>query len=159
MRIGILSDTHDNLPKIREALSFFASRGARVLIHAGDFGAPFALKEVLEFEGPVHAVLGNNDGEREGLRKLLPRLDAAPLRLQISGRTLLVAHEEKALTQSNRAGVDVVVVGHTHRAEIRPGEPMLLNPGECGGWLTGVCTVMTLETDTLEVHIHELGKT
>ncbi|MBN2288161.1 MAG: metallophosphoesterase family protein, partial [Candidatus Glassbacteria bacterium] len=58
-------------------------------------------------------------------------------------------------------GVDVVIYGHTHQVVVeRPqGEdtlPLVLNPGECGGWLTGDPTVALLDTDTLEVEVVSL---
>ena len=156
MLLGILSDTHDNLPKIRGALAFFAEKQVGALIHAGDFIAPFALKEILKFDGPVYAVFGNNDGEHEGLQKLLPDLGGQPLRLDLDGRIIGVAHDRKKLTKADKTGLDVLVVGHTHRAEISACDPLLLNPGECGAWTTGASTVITLDTETLEAQIHEI---
>jgi predicted phosphodiesterase len=51
--IGILSDTHDNLNAIRRAVSFFRDAGCRLIIHAGDFVAPFAAKELAAANCPV----------------------------------------------------------------------------------------------------------
>jgi uncharacterized protein len=176
MLVGILSDTHDNLPMIRRALSYFEGAGADCLIHAGDFVAPFALKEIVKYNGVVYAVFGNNDGERAGLKKILPDLDKAPRRLKLCEKTVLLVHDEEDLSAADRDGADVIVVGHTHQAEIRvPSgssngrtgqsqtagqslQPMVINPGEAGGWLTGEATVATLDTETLEARIVKLGK-
>lgn len=43
MRIGILSDTHDNLPAIKRAVDFFNQQKVQFVLHAGDFIAPFAI--------------------------------------------------------------------------------------------------------------------
>jgi putative phosphoesterase len=157
MIVGILGDTHDNLPMIARALARFAGKGAQALVHAGDFIAPFALKAVLKFDGPVYAVFGNNDGERAGLKTILPDLGDGPRRVSLADRTIVLVHKESDLAEADRTAADVVVVGHTHEAEVREGTPLTINPGECGGWLKGRCTVATLDTDTLDVQIHDIG--
>ncbi len=54
----------------------------------------------------------------------------------------------------------MVVFGHTHHPERYTDNGTLwVNPGECGGWLTGRATVTILETDTMEVEFVELGQT
>ena len=158
MLIGILSDTHDNLPMIRRALSYFEGAGVDCIIHAGDFVAPFALKEILKFGGPVYAVFGNNDGERAGLRKLLSDLDRGPRRIELCRKNITIVHDETKLRRKDFATSDVVVAGHTHHGEIRPGRPLFVNPGECGGWVSGESTAATLDTETLEAKIVKLGK-
>ena len=40
-----------------------------MIIHCGDFVAPFMLKELNEADIPVHGVFGNNDGEQYLLTK------------------------------------------------------------------------------------------
>ena len=158
MLVGILSDTHDNLPMIRRALAYFEGAGADCLIHAGDFVAPFALKELVKYEGPVYAVFGNNDGEHPGLKKVLPDIVKGPLRVKLCDKTIVVMHDEARLKPADLRGADVVIVGHTHRAEIRAGKPLVINPGEASGWLTGEGTVATLDTESLEAHLVTLGK-
>ncbi len=157
MLVGILSDTHDNLPMIRRALAFFEGAGVDCLIHAGDFVAPFALQEIVKHKGAVYAVFGNNDGERAGLRKVLADLSPGPRRFDLCGKVIVLVHDEARLKPSDRKGADVIVVGHTHKAEVRAGKPLVINPGEAGGWLTGEATVATLDTETLEARIVKLG--
>ena len=158
MLVGILSDTHDNLPMIRRALAYFEGAGADCLIHAGDFVAPFALKEIVGFEGPVYAVFGNNDGEHAGLKKMLTDLAKGPRRVELCGKAIVIAHDESKLKPADLAGADVLVVGHTHKAEIRAGKLLVINPGEASGWLTGESTVATLDTESLEARLVNLGK-
>jgi hypothetical protein len=159
MRIGLMSDTHDNLPMIRKALARFADAGVDCIIHAGDFVAPFALAEILKFHGTVYGVFGNNDGERAGLRKLLADLSEEPRRINLCERNITVVHDEGRLKKSDIRESDVLVVGHTHDAEIRAGRPLVVNPGECGGWLSGRSTVAILDSETLEAKILKVGKT
>lgn len=157
MKVALISDTHDNLIRIRQALRIFSARGCEVLIHAGDIGAPFALKETLKFPGKVYAVFGNNDGERKGLKQVLPGISRGPLKLKLDGVRIVTVHEREALTEQDVADADVLVFGHNHRAEVKPGVPLSVNPGECGGWLTGRATVAMLDTGTRSAEIIELG--
>lgn len=154
MKIGILADTHDNMPAIRKALEAFRARGAETVIHAGDVVAPFAAKALARFEGPVYAVYGNNDGEREGLARALD-IAAPPRIVELGGRRLVVAHDASQVADPPDA--DIVVTGHTHAVEISPGRPLGLNPGEAGGWLTGRSTCVVLDLETMEAEVCELA--
>ncbi len=157
MKIGIMADTHDHMGNIQRALAEFRRRGCEAIIHAGDFVAPFALKAVLGFEGKVYGVLGNNDGERSGLKHLDSALSRGPLKLKIGLRRIVVIHDLKKLKDTDRHGADVVVYGHTHEAGIVEGRPMMINPGECAGWLTGCSTAVILDTETMKAELVNLG--
>ncbi|MEL7671087.1 YfcE family phosphodiesterase [Methanobacterium sp.] len=63
-----MSDSHDNLPAIREAVKFFNEAKVELVIHAGDMISPFAANEIKNLNAEFKAVFGNNDGERDGLR-------------------------------------------------------------------------------------------
>ena len=76
LKIAVLSDTHDNLAKFRQALQAADRAGVQAIVHAGDFVAPFTLEPLREIGIPVHAVLGNNDGEVDGLRRRFAILGA-----------------------------------------------------------------------------------
>jgi len=152
MKIGVLADSHDNLPMLRKAMALFATEGVDTVVHAGDFIAPFAVKELLRFEGTVLAVFGNNDGEQKGIRKLGLDVTEPPRTVELGGRTVLLSHAPP----EDPGPVDVIVSGHTHEVQVETGPPLRLNPGECGGWLSGRCTVALLDTDTLAVEIKEL---
>ncbi len=67
--IGILSDTHDNLTRVRQAVRLFDDAGCDLVVHAGDFVAPFTVEELRNLRVPVRAVFGNCDGERAGLAR------------------------------------------------------------------------------------------
>ncbi|KPK66253.1 MAG: hypothetical protein AMK73_00615 [Planctomycetes bacterium SM23_32] len=155
MLIGVMSDTHDNLPKIAAALQLFAGRGVAVILHAGDYVAPFALKLLLKTGIPLVGVLGNNDGERAGLKALCATLYDPPHRLHLGGRLVLLTHDPAGLPSQPEA--DLIVHGHTHSACIERGEPLVVNPGEAGGWLTGTCTVGVVDLDTMQAEIADLG--
>ena len=157
MKIGVISDTHDNLPAIAAALRYFASVGADILLHAGDYVAPFALKRLLQARLPVHGVFGNNDGERAGLTQLLPNLSDGPRRLELDGKKVCLVHDEKRLSHEDFEAADIVVIGHTHEPKVESREGRLVvNPGECGGWLSGRCTVAVIHTETMAADIESV---
>ena len=161
MIAGIMSDSHDNLTRIAGALEIFRARNCGVLIHLGDFVAPFSLKAMLRFQGgPIHAVYGNNDGERAGLAKLLATLKAGPVIVEIEGRKIGMAHDRHQLPQGDQGACDAILFGHSHSAELTPaspGNPLILNPGETCGWLTGKPTCAVLDLETMEAEIVEIG--
>ena len=64
MIIAVMSDSHDNIWNLRNALDIVQKEKAEMIIHCGDFIAPFMLKELDQAGVPVHGVFGNNDGDR-----------------------------------------------------------------------------------------------
>jgi len=157
MLIGVISDTHDRLPMIDAALELFAARSVEAVIHAGDLVAPFAARRLLNYRGPLHVTYGNNDGERAGLKGLLPRIQDGPLFVELAGRRILVHHfidwcDPKDIDQS-----DIIITGHTHNVVNRFDRgKLILNPGECCGWVHGRCTVAILDTDGPSAEVCEL---
>lgn len=149
MKVGIMADSHDNLPLIGKAVAAFEARGCEALLHCGDFVAPFALKAVTAFNGQVMGVFGNNDGERAGIRRACANVFDPPHTFVLAGRKIMAVHDEAAIPESPDA--DVVVYGHSHAKACLPGQPVKLNPGEAGGWVTGAATAAVLSTDTLDV--------
>lgn len=157
LRIGVLSDSHDRLPAIEAALDTFAQRKIDAIVHAGDLIAPFAAKRLAAADVPVYVVYGNNDGERAGLRSVLPQIQSGPLWLELDEKRILVHHfidwcDAEAIDQA-----DLVITGHTHEPvhETR-GKTVLLNPGEVCGWVTGRSTVAVVELDSLSVEMIEV---
>ncbi len=148
--IGILSDTHDNLTRVREAVRLFNDAGCDLVIHAGDFVAPFTAEELRNLSAPVKAVFGNCDGEKAGLARAfrgLGEIGEAPLRFSHAGRRFCICHLDGAVGGLVAAkACDIVVFGHTHRplVESRHGV-LVVNPGETGGWLRGKSTVALLD--------------
>ncbi len=157
MLIGVLSDTHDRLPMIDAALALFTRRGVEAMIHAGDFVAPFAVRPLLAFNGPIHAIFGNNDGEKTGLRNLLPQLVDGPLHVELGGRSILVHHFVDWCDPADVERAEIVITGHSHEVVNRVERGKLfLNPGECCGWVTGRCTVALLDTGGPSAEVCEL---
>ncbi|MCS7217304.1 MAG: metallophosphoesterase [Candidatus Bipolaricaulota bacterium] len=157
MRIGVVSDSHDHLANLRRALALLRERGAELVLHAGDFVSPFVAEPFREAGLRVVGVFGNNDGDRLHLRERFAgvgELHVGPHELELGGRRILLMHEPRALEALAASGkYDLVVYGHTHRAEVREGRPLVLNPGELGGWLTGRATLALVDLALLRAEL------
>jgi putative phosphoesterase len=151
MKVGIISDSHDNLPLIRAAVRTFTEAAVEAIIHAGDIIAPFVAKELLAAGLPVHAVFGNNDGERKHLPEVLENIRQGPRAFELGGKKFLLAHDRTSVSCADLEGIDILVIGHTHEYRVEPGPLLVINPGESGGWITGNPTVAILDTKAMEV--------
>jgi putative phosphoesterase len=159
MKIGILSDTHDNIRNINKALDLFREKGINFLIHAGDYVAPFSIKPYFEKGFDFIGVFGNNDGEKIGLKeKSKGKIKEPPYIFSMAGREILVAHDLTQIKELDENSLPPVIIsGHTHVAEIKKEKNSLyINPGEAGGWLTGRATVAVLDLGKMEAEIIEL---
>jgi len=156
--IGIMADSHDNLTAIKRAVSLFKDAGCNLIVHAGDFVAPFAARELAQAGCPVKAVFGNCDGERKGLAVAIQpfgEIREAPFVFKYNNINVLVAHLN-APVQSYATGKkrDLIIFGHTHEAETRMiGSTLIVNPGETGGWLSGKSTIALFDPETRDVRI------
>ena len=168
MLIGIMSDSHDNVPMIEKAVEYFNLQDCDLVLHAGDVVAPFSIAVLRKLECPWQAIYGNNDGEKVGLKLKAAALGGAiqepPLTVAADGRKIVVLHDcEDGIAAAEEFGADVLIFGHTHQVllempEGKGSSPLAINPGECGGWLSGKCSVALLETRDLDVRIIDLEK-
>lgn len=142
-KIAILSDIHDNIWNLEKALRQIQESEARTLLFCGDFCAPFVLKQIAEgFEGPVHAVFGNNDGDGRLLQSIAAGFDHVTLHgiyaeLTVSGREVALIHYPEPARRIAQSGqFDLVCYGHDH---VKHDEQIrnchLVNPGEVMGRL------------------------
>jgi len=154
MKIGVISDTHDNLPKIEKAVDFFNREKEEFVFHAGDFIAPFTVDKLKALSCDWSGVFGNNDGEKDGLaRKSENRIKEGPLRTQLQGKSITLIHDINALDLKKEKAI-LVLAGHTHKPEIiKQDSKLIVNPGECSGWLSGRATVSIVYLDKLKALI------
>ena len=120
-RIGVISDTHGELPDAVTA----AFEGVDAIVHAGDVGSGYAL-ELLEAIAPVTAVCGNCD---VGVASTFP----IAVNTVFAGVRFVIAHRERDLAGSLdpvTAGARVAITGHSHVAAIGERDGVLwVNPG------------------------------
>ena len=178
MKLGVMADSHDNVPMVQRAVELFNRRGVDLVIHAGDFVAPFAVAPLADLDCRVVAVFGNNDGERVVLAKKLEAVGEVHPNLaeaEIGGRRVAAVHYPELAEPIAASGkYDLVIYGHTHEIDVRAqrsspllsaapggrpateGETTVLNPGEVGGWLTGRSTVAVVDLDPMAIEIIDL---
>ena len=163
MKIGLISDTHDNFKTIESAVKIFREKRIDYVIHAGDITTP----EVVEaFAGlKLIGVLGNNDVDKKGLENAFEKIEGE-LRGElgeIEKDDLLIAayhgtdfRKREALIQSGK--YNVVVYGHTHKPDNKVvGKTIVINPGTANGWFFGYkATAAIFDTVSNECDFVEL---
>jgi len=164
MLVSVISDTHDNMPYIKKAVKRLNAISPDLVIHCGDFSAPFAVTPYVSLRSPMTAVYGNNDAERDLIRQKLEqagkKVQGSFARLTFDGRKMAVTHGDNLdLVDSviESGGFDIVLYGHTHQMHIEEkGEVMIINPGEVCGYLSGKHTFVTYDTATYRARIARL---
>jgi putative phosphoesterase len=140
MKLAIMSDTHDNIWKIDEALA--KMQHAEALIHCGDLCSPFVIKHLGKGAAgrPVHIIWGNNDGDVRLICQLAERfqnisLHGAFAELNFSGLRVALNHYPEIARGLAASGLyDLVCYGHDHQAHVEQlSDCVLLNPGELMG--------------------------
>jgi putative phosphoesterase len=158
MRIGLMSDSHDRVPAVAALLARLAGAGVGMVLHGGDFCAPFVLKPFEDAHISLAGVYGKNDGDHEGL---LIRAQSAfgaelfdsPHSFEIGGQRLLLVHDIGDVQQRSIEGHSIVVHGGTHKQQMKSrGDTLIVNPGETCGWLFGApsAAILDLETKSVE---------
>jgi len=163
MRIGVISDTHDNLEAIRQITRIFAERRVSLILHAGDWCAPFTMRNLVVEKCRVVGVYGNVDGERLMLKKTAEDMGYTIedfQTLELEGIKIALIHGTveaivEGLARSNT--YDLIVRGHTHRFEVkRIDGTIIFNPGEACGYLSGRRTAAVIDLPSLSIELVEL---
>jgi putative phosphoesterase len=163
--VGIISDTHDNLPLIDNAVRRLNEEKVELVLHAGDYVAGFVIPRFKQLNARLIGVFGNNDGDHELLKKRFSENDRLELRgnfaqISVEGLNIALLHgSDLELLQAliSAGKFDLVAHGHTHVAEIRrEGKTLVVNPGEVCRYLTGKSTLAIYDTTSCEARIIEL---
>jgi putative phosphoesterase len=163
MIIAVMSDSHDNIWNLREALAIIKKRNAQMIIHCGDFIAPFTLVELDQGGIPVHGVFGNNDGDKYLLTKFsLTSLTNVTLYdpvglVDADGFKIAFTHHS-IVGEGLAAGgkFNLVCFGHSHKYYFKKNDrTILLNPGEIMG-KDGLPSFCLVDTNTGNVEKIEL---
>ena len=142
MQIGIISDIHDNIWKLSAALQKL--RNVNVILCCGDLCSPFNISRLGEnFEGDIHIVFGNNDGDLFRISQQAKNYPNLHLHgefadLELGGQRIAMIHFDNVARELARSGrFDLVCCGHNHQFEIsQSGSALLINPGEIMGGLS-----------------------
>ncbi|MEK6853879.1 MAG: metallophosphoesterase [Nanoarchaeota archaeon] len=136
MKIGVISDTHDQRLRILQAIAAFNKEKVGLVIHCGDWVAPFSAARFSALKCPIKGVFGNNDGDKQLHRQrngsLIDYYDEK-MEIEVGGRKIFVTHGHipRLVEDALKSGkYDAVFSGHTHIAHVKKGGKTLwLNPG------------------------------
>lgn len=139
MLVGVISDTHDQVGNILKAVKIFNQENIELLIHCGDWVAPFTLKFYQDLKCPIKGVFGNNDGDKYRHLVYSKKIgldieyQERHLELDLDGKKIAVTHGDYDAWVNSflKSGIyDAVFRGHNHRKEITQiNKTLLLNPG------------------------------
>jgi uncharacterized protein len=164
MLVGLISDSHDNLPMVDKAVEFLNKNKVGLVLHAGDFIAGFVVPHLARLNCNLIGVFGNNDGDHELLKKRFSETQNCHMHgdfasVSVEGFRIALLHGNTELIDSLVASgyFDAVVHGHTHVAGVEQhGKTLSVNPGELCGYLSGKPTVAILDTDTRQARIIQI---
>ncbi len=165
MLIGIISDTHDNLPMVEKAVERLNAENVALVLHAGDYISPFVIPKFRALEAKLIGIFGNNDGDHEFLKKRFSEIENCEVHgrfaeVNVDGFKIALLHgDNNELLNSliNCGGFDAVVYGHSHaKIADKNRKTLIVNPGEACGYLTGEATIALLDTTKKEARIVSL---
>ncbi|MCA9948366.1 MAG: metallophosphoesterase family protein [Anaerolineales bacterium] len=141
MRIGVLSDTHNNIGNLRKALQIFREKGITTLVHCGDMANIATAQQMAGFN--VIYVSGNTDSPPEAVKDAVWLLDPNHNEIgnvysgELDGVKIAathghLTHELDKLIKTNKYAF--VFHGHTHRKRNETiKQTRVINPGALGG--------------------------
>ena len=161
MRIGVVSDTHNNLKNVRRIVELFNAAAVERVIHTGDISQAKTLDELAGLNAPLFGVFGNNDEERVSLEAAISthgfQFCEPPFTATWSGREIIVVHDPLEFDGELGAHHDLALHGHTHRYRLESwgAKTTIFNPGECAGHMQGynaigVIDLVTMRTELLK---------
>lgn len=154
MKIGIVSDTHDNIWRLDESFSHL--RECAAVLHCGDLISPFMVHRLIDGLGdiPVHMVWGNNDGDKRLVSEISSKVSNFMIygelaELEIDEVRIAINHyPEIGVRLAQTGAYDLVCFGHNHIASLEMvNKTVLLNPGELMG-LKGSSTLVLFDLIT-----------
>ena len=164
MRIGILSDTHDNHRSVRRAIDIFYEQGVEYVLHAGDMTQSSTASLFAELRGRRFiAVMGNCDADRLSLRSAIEAFGGDIYEScfdgQIDDKAVYMAHIPHSVKRAiDSQAYDLVVYGHTHRPDIhRVGKTLIVNPGATRSWMTEVGHVLIVDLSDMSATSESLA--
>jgi putative phosphoesterase len=155
MRIGVVSDTHNNLANVATIVDVFNRAAVDRVVHTGDITQARTLEVFAGLHMPMCGVFGNNDLERVPLAAACQRhafhFVDPPLHLRLGDRDVVVVHDPLDLPRGDH---DLALHGHNHRTIVeRDARRLTFNPGECAGHMTGHNCIGIVDLVDLSIHI------
>ncbi len=136
MKIGILSDTHNDIQNLQKVMAIFAQHPLKWLIHCGDVTSLETVKLMTEY--PIYIAFGNGDLATGTMRDYLKACNAENkadylIETSLDNKRIGIAHghltgEENLPLSSGK--YDYFFHGHTHkRVNSLSQSTRVINPG------------------------------
>ena len=163
MKIGVLSDTHEDVANFEIALAAYRAKGIIQVIHCGDMTTAATAQSLDGFK--VVYVNGNMDQGLPEIYRTLRDLNSHNVVLptyegELEGVSIGVTHgdNENELRRLIDSGAHQYVFhGHTHRRrDEMQGSTRVYNPGALGGLQFESRSYSMLELETGEITLIEL---
>ena len=156
MKLGLLSDTHNDQRHVKQALARFRQEGVTILLHAGDVTSKKTLRLFKGFD--LYISRGNMDRD-PGLRQVTESMFGLGRfkmihRLTFDGLKIAMTHGDNhhdytQLIESQ--AYDYIIRGHTHRRrDENVGPTRVINPGAVRTrWHVATCAILNTQTGDL----------
>ena len=163
MKIGVLSDTHDNLSNTLTVLDTYRERGIVTIVHCGDLTSPEMVSHFRGFR--VIFTTGNMDHTTGAISKRLGKMGednfaGLVYKGSLGGVPIAVTHSHvdgkiMELVRENR--FKWIFHGHTHekRDEVVQGV-RIVNPGALGGLGREARTFCVVDLDAGDVEFIQI---
>ncbi len=165
MKIGVLSDTHDNLSNLIYVLNFFRDKDIQTVIHCGDLISYDMVSHFEDFR--VIYCIGNMDVTTGTIKRRLEKMHegnfvGAVFRGKLGGVPVAATHSHidgKVMELVREGRYRWVFHGHTHnkRDEVIRGV-RIVNPGALGGLGKEPRSFCTVDIDQEKVEFFSLQK-
>ncbi len=155
MKVGILSDTHDQVDRTVDAVAMLVAGGAEALVHCGDLTTAEIVQACAAL--PCHYVMGNNDFDLDELQRQMEATGGNFLgwsgEIRLAGKRIAVTHGhlEGEFRRLLRSMPDYLCYGHTHDAlNERGGPTRQINPGALHRARVWTVALLDLDDDRVE---------
>jgi putative phosphoesterase len=162
MKIGVISDTHDNVDNLQAALEVLLAEDVTTILHCGDVCGPSMIRLLTGFD--VWIAQGNVDRHSELTRAVEETLGRGRFawlqKPTLDGYTVAVIHGDNEEAMGNlivSGQYAYVFCGHTHRRRNqRVGHTRVVNPGALGGTRRQTRSFCILDLETGKARFIEI---
>lgn len=160
MKIGIISDTHNDAAMTKRALDAFHERGVEFVIHAGDLTSPEMISLFREFN--TKFILGNGDTDHKGIFNACASAGfenaSRCCQIELEGKKIFICHGDDAhryFEAVDSHTFDYIIIGHTHEFGVKNRRnSIIINPGAVVNDnhtnSEQTCAVLDIETGNVE---------
>lgn len=148
MKIGIISDIHDNINNLQKAFVILKQPQVEKVFFLGDLSSGFTIEYFHKLKIPTLAVFGNIEGDRLGIQRRITGLKLqvqyAPKQglmwdIKLSNKRIAIYHgHQQEITNCivDSKLYDFVFTGHTHYPQIKTvNNTVWINPGCICGYV------------------------